>query len=283
MKSAENFLNYLKNFPRRLINKLKFEYRRFKNRYFPVFNQRNVITKDLANTTLTILEIGPFTQPLLVGQNIKYFDLMDKDSLIKRAESYNLDVSKIPEIDYIHPEGDLNSIQAKFDVVVSAHVIEHQPDLIRHLNAVERLLDESEEGLYRLVIPDKRYCFDAFIPESGVREIIHNYEVQQKKPDRLRVIQSETLTTHNYARRHWRADSENPLVDIDEKWKKAEIFYSENEGRYIDVHMWQFTPKSFEFVINTLHALNYTKFVVQTINPTRRNHLEFSAILKIAG
>ena len=279
---SKKAITYIKNFPTRLYYKIVREFTNWKTKTFPKPNQRKIITKDIVNSDLKILEIGPFTQPLLVGSNIKYFDLMDRESLIRRGESMGLDVSRVPEIQFIHPEGDLDSIPEKFDVVVSAHVIEHQPDLIRHLQAVERLLENSDAGLYRLVIPDKRYCFDSFLPESSLREIIQNHENKLTKPDRLRVIQNSVMTTHNYPHRHWKGDSGDVFIGLKEKWLNAEELVKENSDKYIDVHMWQFTPKSFEFIISALNALGHTRFKVEKITNTFKNDLEFSALLRLS-
>jgi len=115
------------------------------------------------------LEIGPFNNPLATGNNVRYFDVLDRDGLIERAKRFGFGHETVPQIDYVHPIGDLSIISEKFDVVISSHLVEHQPDLVRHLAQIGSLL--TDEGLYFCFIPDKRYCFDHFIAESSIADV----------------------------------------------------------------------------------------------------------------
>jgi hypothetical protein len=74
---------------------------------------------------LPILEIGPFNHPVVYGDNVKYFDLFDRNQLIERARGIGLDFDKVPDVDFVHPFGDLSVVDQKFDVVISSHLIEH--------------------------------------------------------------------------------------------------------------------------------------------------------------
>jgi len=278
--SVEKYVPFSQDiFPilRKLRNRIFF----LKRKLFPKPNQRDHAQNFLRDKSLNILEIGPFTNPTLVGANVRYFDLMDKTALTERAKLLNLDGSKIPIIDFIHPEGDLNFIAETFDAIFSAHVIEHQPDLIRHLQAVENLISKSSNPTYYLIVPDKRYCFDSFLPESSLREIINNFEKQVTRPDRLHVIEHQALTTHNYSFRHWRGDRGKVLKNVREKWSEGEKIYKDNQEKYIDTHMWQFTPESFTFIMDALNALGYTKFRINKIIETYKYDIEFAAVLTL--
>jgi predicted SAM-dependent methyltransferase len=55
-------------------------------------------------------------------------------------------------------------VYEQFDIAFSSHVIEHTLDFIKHLNQVCDILKNN--GHYFLFVPDKRYCFDYFSPES---------------------------------------------------------------------------------------------------------------------
>lgn len=86
-----------------------------------------------------ILEIGPLNKPLITKSSCKYFDLFDRDGMKKKALEHNLNPDTVPHIHFFEKIGDLSIINEKFDSVFSAHCIEHQPDLIRHLNQVSQL------------------------------------------------------------------------------------------------------------------------------------------------
>ena len=51
----------------------------------------------------------------------------------KKAVKLGRDPSKVPDIHYHHPNGDLSIIDSKFDAIFSSHCIEHTPDIVSHL------------------------------------------------------------------------------------------------------------------------------------------------------
>jgi hypothetical protein len=127
--------------------------------------------RDLALGLGSILEIGPFNRPLFRGPYVKYFDVLDRRGLTELAPKIGVEETDlIPEIDYVSPTGDLSIVPQSFDVIASSHAIEHQPNLVRHLNDVDRLLNPA--GCYFIWIPDKRYCLDAFHAESTIADVL---------------------------------------------------------------------------------------------------------------
>ncbi len=72
----------------------------------------------------------------------------------------------LPNIHFVSPTGNLEIVNECFDVVLNSHCIEYQPNLITHLNHIESILNPG--GYYFVLEPDKRYCFDHFIPESSL-------------------------------------------------------------------------------------------------------------------
>ena len=144
-----------------------------------------------------VLEIGPFNRPVV--KNARYFDIYDKKGLTEAAYLVGRDVTGIPEIDYVDPNGDLSVIPDQFDFVVSAHAIEHQPDLIEHLTQVCSLL--SPNGEYWLAIPDKRFCFDHYFKTSSKDEVLAAIGNRTHSWDTI--LRHYTMTTHNNARKHW--------------------------------------------------------------------------------
>jgi hypothetical protein len=149
----------------------------------------------------SVLEIGPFARPTAVGSNVKYFDVLDQSALKARARVIGLNDSHVPHINFISPTGDLSIINETFRCVVSSHSIEHQPDLVRHLHQVEGLL--IDEGVYFIVVPDKRFCFDHFLPESSIADVIDAYYAARSTHSLSSVVEHRALTTHNEPLRHW--------------------------------------------------------------------------------
>jgi SAM-dependent methyltransferase len=86
------------------------------------------------------LEIGPYCAPLLRGANVSYFDLLSQKELVARANLRGHDAAGVPYIDYVSPTAELSIVDRSFDVVLSSHCMEHQPDLVGHLQGVGKLL-----------------------------------------------------------------------------------------------------------------------------------------------
>lgn len=227
----------------------------------------------------SVLEIGPFTKPMLTGPNVKYLDVMDKAGLIDRAKLVGVEYDQTPTIHYVSSADQPIRIEEKFSAVVSSHCIEHQPDLVYHLNEVERLLDR--EGAYYAIIPDKRYCFDHFLPESSVADVLEaNIEIRRVHQAGS-VIEHRALTTHNDPVRHWRGDHGLPFAISRDLSRLADALseIKQSQGRYIDVRAWQFTPESFRTICQTLFDLGLTRLVPVAVFGTPRDRFEFTAVL----
>jgi SAM-dependent methyltransferase len=237
--------------------------------------------RDLALDLGTILEIGPWTHPMFEGPNVAFFDVLTRRDLIAKAKESGLHaIDAIPEIDFVSAIGDLSVVPGTFDVVASSHAIEHQPDLVGHLNQVERLLEPG--GFYFLWIPDKRYCLDHFQPESTVAEVIEAAVERRTYHTLGTLIAQEVMCAHNDPRRHWRGDHgplpENPVAIIREVltlYDKARA-----RGEYVDRHAWQFTPDSFRAILGLLNELGLVALSPLRVYNTHILSNEFWAILQ---
>jgi hypothetical protein len=227
------------------------------------------------------LEIGPFNCPVLVGKNIKYFEVLDKEQLISRAISLNRNPISIPNIDFVDKDGNLKTITEKFDAVLSCHSIEHQIDLIKHLQDVSDLLNDN--GVYIVILPDKRFCFDHFIKETTIADVIytHNNNTNNNNHTLKSVIEHRVLTCHNNPIRHWNEDHGVLDVTSDKILSAIEEYNTAlKNNNYIDVHSLQFTPTSFSNIISLLYDLKYTDLKIKRLYPTIRNGIEFFAVLE---
>jgi SAM-dependent methyltransferase len=224
----------------------------------------------------TGLEIGPGLIPTIAGPTVKYFDLLDRDGIIKRGGE---ELPQTPHIDFVSPHGDLSIVTGTYDVVVSSHCIEHQTDLLQHFKDVERLLNPG--GRYALYIPDKRYCFDHFIAESTLAQVLQAHAEKRRIHTLESLIEHRALITHNDRWRHWagdHADPDYPLA-IAARAQAAIREYVEAGGAYIDVHAWQFTPDSFHLLLGQLVQMGMSPLRVDQVYCTVRDHHEFAAVL----
>jgi hypothetical protein len=242
-------------------------------------NRHQFIEKIRNSISGEILEIGPLNRPLIEGHFVRYFDLLPTSELKNRAKAEGLDPNGVPKISFYHPNGDLSVIDRKFHDVVSAHCVEHQPDLIKHLYQVGELL-ENEGSRYWVIIPDKRYCFDALLPVSSFIEIVQAHVENHVKPSIWKVIEHRAMTTHNDSVEHWKGNNGAHGKDIKERWNAARLEFEAANGKYIDVHVWQFTPESFVSLIGNLQNMGMVNFEVEQIFETPTNDLEFCVVLR---
>jgi hypothetical protein len=204
----------------------------------------------------SILEIGVFDCPSLEflrseDRIIHYADWLDKESLKARAELIpGRRPETVPDIQYLLSQG-YAQITDRYDAVVSHHCIEHQPNLIQHLHDIRSILKPG--GWYLLSIPDKRRCFDHFIPESTLVDIVEAFYSQRVKPGLKSVIEHRCLTRHDYQ------SSTNPYASSDPGMRacldRAVQEFAAND--YVDVHCWQFTPHGFKQLYTQLNELGF--------------------------
>lgn len=233
---------------------------------------------DLIPRDRLVLEIGPFANPALRGANVRYADVLSTEQLKERALQHGLQPDSCPEIHYVLPDLDLAKIPEKFDTIISSHCIEHQPDLVRHLHAIEELL--SPGGRYFVIVPDRRFCFDHFIPESSIADVVSAHLRKPRVHDVGSVIEHWALTTHNDTHRHWQGDHgrqhiEESLAPLEGAIRE----YQADPSKYIDVHAWQFIPYSFYKIIDLLGRMGWILLKPIVVFPTVRPRNEFCAVL----
>ena len=71
---------------------------------------------------------------MLTGPNVNYVDVYSTKELKKLAPAVGMDPEKVPNINWVAKPSDLSCVNEHFGAVLSSHVIEHQPVLVRRLN-----------------------------------------------------------------------------------------------------------------------------------------------------
>jgi SAM-dependent methyltransferase len=224
------------------------------------------------------LEIGPYYSPLLRTPRTWFFDVLTRSEMIARAAAEGFDGSTAPAVDFVSPTGDLGIVDMTFEYVFSSHAIEHQPDLIAHLQSVERLLRPG--GRYFAIVPDKRYCYDHFSAESDLADVVEAH-VEKRTFHTLRSVLAESvLTTHNDCMRHWNGDHGTYLEASAARLAEGLRDYAARAGSYLDVHAWYFTPDSLRAILAALRASEYVNLELERLYPTRKGTFEFWFVLR---
>lgn len=236
-----------------------------------------------AQSAASALEIGPFHNPSLTGDNVAYFDLQLQPDLIERVAAYGLPTDRVPHIDFADPKGDLSGIDRRFAAVFSSHCVEHQPSLVRHLEQVSALLEPG--GRYYVIAPDKRFCFDHYLPLSTLGGVIEAHLQDRRIHTLANLIDARTLVTHNQKLRHWTEDhGDYPTAGhVQGSARHAIAEYQAADGAYIDIHAWRLTPGRFAEITTALHQLEFINLEPELICATRPGQLEFSAVLRKPG
>ena len=183
-------------------------------------------------------------------------------------------------IHHVNLEGSLSFIKSKYELIFSSHAIEHSVDIIEHLLEVYSLLEEH--GVYCLVIPNKRYCFDHFVPESTAEEMILAHESSYFKNANIirSLMYRSTRRAHNDPVRHWSGNHASPKSDFANALKSAKSFEANEIFHIGGVHKWYFSHQSIVDAFNKLFKLSYVDFKIIRHFPPKKEKLDICLILQ---
>lgn len=224
------------------------------------------------------LEIGPSHNPLApkkMGYNVDVVDHASAEQLREKYKGHGINLENIEDVDFVwqgQPLAELIGKRQCYDWIIASHVIEHVPDLVGFFQQCEILL--KPQGVFSVVIPDKRFCFDFFQPLTLTGSLLDAYAARRTRPSAGQVFDHFANASKRGESIAW-ADNQggaDALVhhvrDARENWLRAE-----KTTDYIDVHCWRFTPESFELIIADLQMLGLVNLDIQSKFPT--NGCEF--------
>jgi hypothetical protein len=231
------------------------------------------------------LEIGPLHRAIVErGKgDVSYLDLRDRDGLVAHyaAEGPGVDVSLIPEIDFVlnQPDGRTISLAeaakagAPFDWVVASHVMEHVPDEIGWLADLAELV--ADDGALVLALPDKRYTADLHRPPTTVGQMLEAHLDQDERPS-VRAVYDHFSSKVAYDMVDlWRGNTtgydarEYTLQDATRQVERT------RDGEHVDCHVWLYTPDSFLQQMRELRLLGRSSWYVEELVATQRDDNEF--------
>ena len=240
----------------------------------------------LVSPDYALLEIGPFCTPAFRAPRyrVAYLDAFSTDELRELARGMAwADAARVPEIDFVWKGQRYRElIGREFELVFSSHNIEHQPCLVTHLEDVASVMRRG--GRFMLAIPDKRYCFDHFLPESTIAEVLDAFLSGRRDHAARSLVQGRMMHTHNEAGRHWQGDhGDDPTRralddDIVASVRQVIAEYRARTG-YLDAHAWQFTPASFRLLMQVLARAGLVSLTVERVYETLNGSNEFYAVL----
>jgi SAM-dependent methyltransferase len=236
------------------------------------------------------LEIGALHNPQLTVDhpNSYFLDHATADELrAKYAEDPNMasHMAAIVDVDYVWKPGmklrEAVGADAPFDFVVASHVIEHIPNPVGWFQQLAEILRPG--GIISLVVPDKRFCFDArrdvTVPSRWVDAYLRDldqpsYEqIYEQEVDRVVGVDTATLWKGVDPAGLQRHDVQDPDMYAYERC------LARQHGEFIDLHCSTFTPDSFVDLFDTAVSLGLLPFEIVEVFPTEPLSLEFHVSL----
>ena len=246
----------------------------------PPTDRRFALLAGLDLATTRGLEIGPLHNPILSKSEARVL-YVDHVGTAELREKYRNDPHvpspRIVDVDIVWNGGDLNAACAgsRFDYVVASHVIEHVPDLIGWLAQLKSVL--HPDGTVRLIVPDRRYCFDYRRESSSAVDMILAARAGAIVPGPRQILDFMLNVAPLDLAQAWSgtACGEPPHTRRLYEEAIAVMEHALREGAYHDVHCWVFTPLSFGRLMRQLAAYGLLGFACTQCTATAPNSLDF--------
>jgi hypothetical protein len=234
------------------------------------------------------LEIGPLHRTIVRRDqaDVRYVDVLDREGLVAHyADDAGVDTDRIPEIDFplIQPDGRALGLAeaaapgAPYDWVMASHVVEHVPDLIGWLADLAELTTDGAALV--LVVPDRRYTFDALRPPTTVGQLVQAHLDGDTRPS-VRAVYDYVSGAIDYDRPAlWRGevpDYASRLYSLEHTAAKLDETLS---GAYVDAHVWLFTPQSLTEQLHELRVSGRSAWALTKLTQTPALEGEFMAVL----
>lgn len=251
---------------------------------------RASIRRDVPRDART-LEIGAGARPMFRRAefpNARILDYYTTEELVRHfQEDYKgqqVTAAQFEPVDYVCKDGDYRAVigdAARFDVIFSAHALEHQPDLVRHLQTLEGLLEG--DGMIVLIVPDKRCTFDVFRQVTTTSDVLAAYAERRRAPAPKAVFDVYAASTaENLGRRITARHKLSFCYDLREALARADEARATDAaakaGAYADLHNWVFIPDSLAILVIELFQLGLTDLWSPLSSETHGN--EFMCVLQ---
>ena len=232
------------------------------------------------------LEIGPSHSPIVPkkeGYHVETIDWLDQTGLREHYKNDDVNLDTIEPVDYVWKGGSYSQLIQKsnhYDYIIASHMIEHTTNFAGFLQDCSNLL--KKDGILRLAVPDKRYCFDHYRYTTSIAEVLNNAYM----PNDLQSVGNVAEHLLNAVSRRGRISWNKPalsVLDFLMKYRNKDyrFIHDKNtvmdgmrracENQYIDIHHYVFTPASFELLIYELRVLEVIDMKITHMWNTRRN------------
>lgn len=232
------------------------------------------------------LEIGPSHSPVVPkkeGYHVENVDWLDQAGLREHYKNDHVNLDTIEPVDYVWKGGSYSQLIQKsnyYDYIIASHMIEHTTNFAGFLQDCSNLL--KRDGILRLAVPDKRYCFDHYRYTTSIAEVLNNACM----PNDLQSVGNVAEYYMNVVQRKGQISWNKPALSVFDflmkhRYRDYRFIHGKGlimdemrracENQYIDIHHYVFTPASFELLIYDLRVLEVIDMKITHMWNTRRN------------
>lgn len=230
------------------------------------------------------LEISPDLNPIIRKDGtscVQYLDVCDTERLRQKAIDRGRPPESAPLIDHLLDyEKPLSECVegSKFDYVISSHVLEHIPNPIGHFNQINEIL--TPQGLYILLVPNKRLCFDCLKPDSSLGQLLEAHILNHHSAPVRAMVDEFYYGVKRGQKGGWSESDETPHTPkyADSRSSIMSILRNPSIASRWHGHIWNFTPESFQKLYTELCLLSLTSLKLKKILPS--TYMEFVIILE---
>jgi SAM-dependent methyltransferase len=227
------------------------------------------------------IEIGPSFSPIIpkrLGFDVRIVDHADRDELVTKYRDQVPDVSVIEDVDVVWQGEPLSTLlpRRQYAAIVASHVIEHAPDFVGFLKECSELL--ADGGAIYLIVPDRRFCFDAFAPPTDPAKVIADHRLRRTLHsfESFYRVGSQVRANGEIAWDQQPVERLEFLAGTPPDWLRTAEAMADS-ATYIDNHENFFTPSSFVLLIEELRFIGLLDLGIAMACRTRG--CEFVAIL----
>jgi SAM-dependent methyltransferase len=245
---------------------------------------------DVVPADAEILEIGGGYNPRYLKSahaHVYHLDHSSTEDLRAKYAAFPATahlVDRIQQVDFVFdgsPIQNLVPASLRFDLIYGSHVLEHQVDLIGHLQSLEQLLKPAGRVVH--VVPDLRTCFDALrfpsVTSDAIVAHLNPSPVHQGKQV-FDYLSREININHGFLMRDAHFEDAHFVRGLPESYAAMAAAKTPGVG-YADTHAWTFTPESFRLLMIELRLLGMTRLQADQVSPRYGN--QFCAVLSLAA
>jgi SAM-dependent methyltransferase len=226
-------------------------------------NRSEKILKLIDDKSWLGLEIGPSYNPIASkreGWNIQIVDHLSSEKLKEKYQAWGVNIELIEPVDYIVGSEGLYAAIGKnnfYDYIIASHVIEHMPDFIQFLIDCQNLLKNA--GVLSLVVPDKRFCFDALKPLTTTGQVLQAHIEKRKRHSPGVIFDAYSLHAIKNGAIVWPGNLDQSDLTFAHGVGEAKDLMDEYilSEKYLDVHAWQFEYSSFKKIISDIIEMKF--------------------------